>query len=600
MKYRKEIDGLRGLSIFLVIIFHLKIFAFKGGFLGVDIFFVISGYLITNIIISELEMNKFSLIGFYERRIRRIIPALYFVIIISSFFAYYWMIPESFENYGQSVVATSLFSNNILLLFTSSYWSLNSDFKPLLHTWSLGVEEQFYLLYPILLIFFYKFFKKLLYLNILIIFVSSVIFNFLAYKFSENASFYLLPSRAWELLAGSLVAMQIKKKNYKVYNHYLQQYLSSLGIMLILIPVFFFDFIKSHLPIVGILPVIGTMLIIIYANEETLINKFLRSSLLVKLGLISYSAYLWHWPIFSFARIYSVNQPSLFLMFFLTILTIFISFISYIFIEKPFRIKNRFTFKKVCLGLFVVSVLLISFGFYTHITMGMTSRFEPHVSKKSYKDISHISYNEKVYHLKKNNFSNDVRLKILIVGNSYARDFVNVIQENFDNENIDIIYRNDFNECLLSLENDIFKDLYNKSNIIIFASGGYKKQCINENIELVNLDNKEIFYVGYKHFGYNLNWLTRIPKTERINKSNIIINEAIIKEKKLIMLIPKENFIPLLSKISKNNKVMITDESGNLLSIDLKHLTKAGARFVGKKAVNGTNLSRIILKGSIN
>ena len=232
--------------------------------------------------------------------------------------------------------------------------------------------------------------------------------------------------------------------------------------------------------------------------------------------------------------------------------------------------------------------------------MGMTSRFEPHVSIKSYKDISHISYNEKVYHLKKNNFSNDVRLKILIVGNSYARDFVNVIQENFDNENIDIIYRNDFNECLLSLENDIFKDLYNKSNIIIFASGGYKEQCINENIELVNLDNKEIFYVGYKHFGYNLNWLTRISKKERKNKSNIIINEAIIKEKKLIMLIPKENFIPLLSKISKNNKVMITDESGNLLSIDLKHLTKAGARFVGKKAMNGTNLSRIILKESIN
>ena len=152
MRYRPEIDGLRAVAVIPVIMFHAGYKIFSGGFVGVDIFFVISGYLITTIIISELDSNNFSILSFYERRMRRILPALFLVMGVSSILSYFLMLPDELENFGQSVVATTLFSNNILLVLTSGYWSLESEFKPLLHTWSLGVEEQYYIIFTIFLI----------------------------------------------------------------------------------------------------------------------------------------------------------------------------------------------------------------------------------------------------------------------------------------------------------------------------------------------------------------------------------------------------------------------------------------------------------------
>ena len=151
MKYRPEIDGLRALAVIPVILVHSGFELFSGGFIGVDLFFVISGYLITTIIIEDIEKKKFSIINFYERRARRILPALFFVMLVCIPFAWAWMLPDPLENFGQSLVASVLFVNNVLLLITSGYWELASEFKPLLHTWSLGVEEQYYLFFPLFL-----------------------------------------------------------------------------------------------------------------------------------------------------------------------------------------------------------------------------------------------------------------------------------------------------------------------------------------------------------------------------------------------------------------------------------------------------------------
>ena len=150
MHYRPEIDGLRAVSVIPVIFFHAGLEFFKGGFLGVDIFFVISGYLITLIILNDLDKGNFSLSKFYERRARRILPALFFVICCCVPFAYFWMLPDPLENFGQSVFATIFFANNVLLWMTSGYWDLASEFKPLIHTWSLAVEEQFYIVFPLI------------------------------------------------------------------------------------------------------------------------------------------------------------------------------------------------------------------------------------------------------------------------------------------------------------------------------------------------------------------------------------------------------------------------------------------------------------------
>ena len=160
MNYRPEIDGLRALAILPVIFFHLGFNLFNGGFLGVDIFFVISGYLITYIIIIEIKEKKFSLVLFYERRARRILPALFLIMFFSSIVGYFLMLPDAYQNFGQSLVSTTLFSNNIFSIITSDYWDLTSEFKPLLHTWSLGVEEQYYFLIPLILLMIHNFFEK--------------------------------------------------------------------------------------------------------------------------------------------------------------------------------------------------------------------------------------------------------------------------------------------------------------------------------------------------------------------------------------------------------------------------------------------------------
>lgn len=147
MHHRNEIDGLRALAVVPVLLFHAGFDTFSGGFVGVDIFFVISGYLITTIIIEDMEQKRFSIVNFYERRARRILPALFLVMLVCIPFSWFWMLPDPLENFGQAIVATTLFSNNILLYITSGYWELASEFKPLLHTWSLGVEEQYYVFF---------------------------------------------------------------------------------------------------------------------------------------------------------------------------------------------------------------------------------------------------------------------------------------------------------------------------------------------------------------------------------------------------------------------------------------------------------------------
>ncbi len=215
MKYRAEIDGLRGLAVVPVILFHAGIEMFSGGFVGVDVFFVISGYLITTILIEDIENKRFSIVDFYERRARRILPALFFVMLCCIPFAWMWMLPDPLENFGQSIVATTLFSNNILLFVTSGYWDLASEVKPLLHTWSLAVEEQFYVLFPIFLLLTWRFGKKRLFWIIVVLASISLALSEWGWRNLATANFYLGPTRAWELFAGSLTAFIVQKKRCK-------------------------------------------------------------------------------------------------------------------------------------------------------------------------------------------------------------------------------------------------------------------------------------------------------------------------------------------------------------------------------------------------
>jgi len=291
MQYRPEIDGLRALAVLMVICFHAKSYFFNGGFVGVDVFFVISGYLITSILIKEIDQGHFSLIKFYERRARRILPALFFVATISIPLAWIFMTPADMLNFSKSLIAIPTFLSNIFFLKHSGYFDLNSELKPLIHTWSLAIEEQFYIVFPLFLFLISKYCKKIIPLIfIFIIAVSLFIAQYKLHLFQEKV-FYLLPYRAWELILGSLIAFSKKNKYYPKSN-LVNQLTSLLGLMLILLPGVFFSELTPFPGLNAIPPTFGTAMILLSLHEKTLISKILQQKILVGIGLISYSLYL--------------------------------------------------------------------------------------------------------------------------------------------------------------------------------------------------------------------------------------------------------------------------------------------------------------------
>ena len=237
--YRPEIDGLRALAVLPVIFFHAGFDFFSGGFIGVDVFFVISGYLITTIIIGELNNNTFSLKRFYERRARRIFPALIFVILIFSIISFIFLTRIELGNYFKSVIATLLFFSNFYFYKTTPYFQSESDLEPLLHTWSLSIEEQFYVIFPIILLLFHKFFKRYIFVMFIFVFVVSIIIcQFLAFKSSGILNFYFTLSRVWELALGAICANIIMQKNY-FSSTLVKNLLSTTGVVLIMFSIFF-------------------------------------------------------------------------------------------------------------------------------------------------------------------------------------------------------------------------------------------------------------------------------------------------------------------------------------------------------------------------
>ena len=339
INYRPEIDGLRAIAVLSVIFYHaqLKLFdyeIFQGGFIGVDIFFVISGYLISLLILKELETTgKFSFSYFYERRARRILPALIVVIVASLPLGWIYLLPEGFIEFIKSILYSLGFTSNFYFHFSGlQYGTQDGLLKPFLHTWSLSVEEQFYIFFPIILIIIYNFFRKYLLTVLLFGFISSLLIAEWSSRNYPSASFYLLHTRMWELIAGSLLAyFEISGKRL-TKNNRLNFILPFLGVLFIGYAIFFFNDKIFHPSFYTVLPVLGVCLIIWFSNKDELITKILSTKIFVGIGLISYSMYLWHYPIFAFARIKS-DIPSQYDKFEWIILTILLSIISYFFIE---------------------------------------------------------------------------------------------------------------------------------------------------------------------------------------------------------------------------------------------------------------------------
>ena len=336
LSYRPEIDGLRAIAVFSVIIYHARDTFLPGGFLGVDIFFVISGYLITSLILKELKLtNSFSFSDFYERRVRRIIPALLGVMIFSTFISYIVLLPESFIDFSKSLISSIFSFSNFYFHYTATlYGGDDSLIKPLLHTWSLSVEEQFYILFPITIFVIYKFFRKHLLISIFSGILISLIFSQYASSAHIYFNFWMLPSRGFELLLGSLLAKLELDNGRELRNSSLtlNRIFQMIGLLLIFYSLFFFND-KMFLPsFLSLVPIIGTMLVIWFSHKDEFLTQVLSNRIIVFFGLISYSLYLFHFPIFAFARYLDVLDNNLLILIFFVIL---ISFLSYHFFEKP-------------------------------------------------------------------------------------------------------------------------------------------------------------------------------------------------------------------------------------------------------------------------
>lgn len=357
MHYRAEIDGLRAVAVLPVILFHAGYSAFSGGFVGVDIFFVISGYLITSIILFEMEQGKFSIVNFYERRARRILPALFFVMAATLPFAWMWLIPSEFKDFSKSIVAVMLFSSNVLFWQTSGYFDTAVESKPLLHTWSLAVEEQYYVLFPILLLLAWRLGRRNLAALILLLVVASLMLAQFTTTAAPDASFYLLPTRGWELGIGALAAIYMNRGEQIKLARGWSESLGMLGLLLIVASIVVYD---EHTPfpsVYTLAPTIGTALIILYCRPATLVGWLLTRKVMVGIGLVSYSAYLWHQPLFALARQRSAHEPGLPLFTALGLLALVLGYFSWRYVEAPFRDRTRIGKQRVfafsAIGMFI-------------------------------------------------------------------------------------------------------------------------------------------------------------------------------------------------------------------------------------------------------
>jgi peptidoglycan/LPS O-acetylase OafA/YrhL len=376
--YRPDIDGLRAIAVLLVVFHHAFPKMLPGGFIGVDLFFVISGFLITTIIFQNLENGKFSFLDFYERRIKRIFPALGLVLIACLVYGWLSLLPADYKQLGKHTIAGAAFVSNFAFWYESGYFDGDSKLKPLLHLWSLGVEEQYYIFWPLIAWFAWK--KKVNLLKVcLALLVVSLVVNIVTVKHNTVAAFFSPASRFWELLIGSVLAYV--KLHHQNTNDPTRNNLSAwLGLCLLVIGVVFIDPERRFPGFWALLPTLSAYLII-SAGPHTWLNRVVLSNrLFVWIGLISFPLYLWHWPLLVFAKQSSAQQPSDQLLLLMVAISITLAWLTYRLVERPIRFgKGEGMGKAIFLSLLMIVIAYLGFNIYKRD--GLSFRIPPALQK---------------------------------------------------------------------------------------------------------------------------------------------------------------------------------------------------------------------------
>ncbi|MDO9360908.1 MAG: acyltransferase family protein [Polaromonas sp.] len=369
--YRADIDGLRAVAVLSVIAFHAFPTRLKGGFVGVDVFFVISGYLISTIILGSMQRGSFSFLDFYTRRIKRIFPALFVVLFASLAFGWFVLLADEYKQLGKHIAGGGGFVSNILLWNESGYFDTAAEKKPLLHLWSLGIEEQFYIVWPLLLWIAWK--AKFNLLAVTLVFgISSFAFGLGKLDSESVAAFYSPLARFWELLVGATLAHIKLRESRRVplNNSLLANSLSFLGAVMIGCSAFLLD---KTMPFPGwwaVVPTMGTALIIYSGTANWLSRWVLSNPVMVWIGLISFPLYLWHWPLLAFPRVIAGEMPPLNIRISAVVLSAVLAWLTYRLIERPVRFGRYGN----AIGLIVAMAVTAGLGYRVYLTDGLPSR----------------------------------------------------------------------------------------------------------------------------------------------------------------------------------------------------------------------------------
>lgn len=369
-KYLPHVDGLRAIAIVAVVLYHADGWL-PGGFVGVDIFFVISGYLITGIICRELAEGNFSFSGFWVRRIKRIIPAMSVMVFLVGLAGWLLSLPHDYREIGQSIIAQALSLANVYFFRESGYFSAGTETMPLLHTWSLSVEEQFYVILPLVCFLIYRIRRQMLVWALVVILITSLLISAYQVRYSPDAAFYLLPARAWELVLGSMGAIIARRIQF---NLVVSQVLSFVGLALVFTSIVFYKKDMRFPGLAAFPPCLGAlMLILADQNYTTCVGRFISLKPFVWVGLISYSLYLWHWPLFAFLNYHAVNPTSVQVVA-VIVFSLILSYLSWRFIETPFRGVSINPRRTIFWGLAVLASLACV-GLGIHMSKGVPSRY---------------------------------------------------------------------------------------------------------------------------------------------------------------------------------------------------------------------------------
>lgn len=606
-KFNKTINGTRGLAVLSVLFFHLEFFFFNGGFVGVDIFFVISGYLISKKIIPEIQNSNFFFKEYFIRRLKRILPSYFLVIIFSFLLIIILFIDTHYEYSLKEILYSLFFLQNFYYWDLSGYFGLENLYKPLLNTWSLGIEMQFYFFFPLIFILL----KRKIIILIIISFLLSVFYV------DRNFSYFVLPTRFFEFGIGILLCLFNQKKN-KYSNYFFFEVFFLCGISLIIFSIYYLNADKPFPGFYALIPCVGTAMII-YSSKNSKCNFLLDNKFFNFFGNISYSLYLIHWPLIIFYKYFfikiNLNFSDQLIIFFFSI---FFSYILTFFYEIRFYKRNLLkpfiSFKEI-LFFYLIFTLVI---FFLCIS---TKNYENKETK------TQLLKNEKYYTINNYTIDENFKKKILIIGNSHGEDlYKSLLRNNYFIKNYKIDYQEFGDQCYQTYINE--KDYIAKLEIIISDVFNFaQKKCKYDNSKLINsnlLKNADTIIISNRYRKSSLEYISLFIKKIKTENNNIILinnGPRFIDPNTIIKLhknLPIEkinekfylyqdksilNFNKYLNEIAKSENIIIFDKyslicnnvllscnvlskDNKLLFLDKDHFSDEGYYFYGKKLLD--------------